>query len=70
MLIDLRKDWLQKGYKQTSGIDYFEVFAPVARLDTICMIIALATQKRWKNHQIDVKSTFLSGVLEKEVFVE
>ena len=70
MLIDLRQDWLQKGHKQTSGIDYFEVFAPVARLDTIRMIIALVAQKRWKNHQIDVKSTFLSGVLEEEAFFE
>ena len=50
-----------KGYKQKLSIDYCEVFASVSRLDTIRMIIALATQKMWKIHQTDVKSTFLNG---------
>ena len=61
-----------KGYKQKLSIDYCEVFASVSRLDTIRMIIALATQKMWKIHQTDVKSTFLNGndVLEEQVFVE
>ncbi|GKC91164.1 retrovirus-related pol polyprotein from transposon TNT 1-94 [Tanacetum coccineum] len=59
-----------KGYKQKHGIDYEEVFSPVARLETIRMIIAIVVQYRWKIHQIDVKSTFLNGVLEEEVYVE
>ncbi|GJW07799.1 retrovirus-related pol polyprotein from transposon TNT 1-94 [Tanacetum coccineum] len=59
-----------KGYKQKHGIDYEEVFAPVARLETIRMIIAIAAQYRWKTHQIDVKSAFLNGLLEEEVYVE
>ncbi|CAM8953938.1 unnamed protein product [Rhodiola kirilowii] len=59
-----------KGYRQKPGIDYFEVFAPVARMDTIRMIIALAAQNRWKIHQMDVKSAFLNGVLEEEVYVD
>ncbi|GJS95906.1 retrovirus-related pol polyprotein from transposon TNT 1-94 [Tanacetum coccineum] len=59
-----------KGYKQKHGIDYEEVFAPVARLETIRMIIAIAAQHRWKIHQMDVKSAFLNGLLEEEVYVE
>ncbi|XP_072076479.1 uncharacterized protein [Arachis hypogaea] len=59
-----------KGYKQKPGIDYFEVFAPVARLDTIRMIISLSRQNKWKIHQMDVKSAFLNGTLEEEVYVE
>ena len=47
-----------KGYRQKPkpGVDYYEVFAPVARLETIRTMIALAAQKRWQIHQIDVKS--------------
>ncbi|KAI6685606.1 hypothetical protein NL676_031519 [Syzygium grande] len=68
-------DWLKahlvvKGYKQKPGIDYFEVFAPVARINTIHMIFALTTQRYWKIHQMDVKSAFLNGVLEEEVYVD
>ncbi|TQD98696.1 hypothetical protein C1H46_015689 [Malus baccata] len=59
-----------KGYAQKPGIDYNETFAPVARLDTIRTLIALAAQKSWKLYQLDVKSAFLNGVLEEEVFVE
>ena len=59
-----------KGYKQKPGIYYFEVFAPVARLDTIRMLISLSAQNNWKIHQMDVKSAFLNGTLEEEVYVE
>ena len=50
-----------RGYKQKLGTDYFEVFAPVAKLDTVRMIIALVAQKMLKIHQMDVKSVFLNG---------
>ena len=59
-----------KGYAQKPGIDYNETFAPVARLDTIRTIIALASKKNWKLFQLDVKSAFLNGMLDEEVFVE
>ena len=59
-----------KGYKQKHDIDYEEAFAPVRRLDTIIMIIAIAAQYKWKIHQMDVKSAFLNGFLDEEVYVE
>ena len=49
---------------------YMEVFAPVARLDTIRLILALAAQYEWKIFQLDVKSAFLHEKLEEEVFIE
>nr|ABA95820.1 retrotransposon protein, putative, unclassified [Oryza sativa Japonica Group] len=59
-----------KGFKQKPGIDYYETYAPVARLETIRTIIALAAQKRWKIYQLDVKSAFLNGYLDEEIYVE
>ncbi|KAM1223589.1 hypothetical protein ACFX2G_043549 [Malus domestica] len=59
-----------KGYVQKPGIDYNETFAPVARLDTIRTLIALAAQRSWKLYQLDVKSAFLNGQLQEEVYVE
>jgi hypothetical protein len=59
-----------KGYSQKHGIDYTEVFAPVARLDTVRMIIALAAQKSWKIFQLDVKSAFFHSELSEDVYVE
>jgi hypothetical protein len=59
-----------KDYAQRRGIDYDEVFAPVARLDIVRLLIDLATHKGWEVHHLDVKSAFLNGDLLEEVFVE
>jgi hypothetical protein len=59
-----------KGYVQRHGVDYEEVFAPVARLETVRLILALAAQGRWEVHHMDVKSAFLNGELQEEVFVQ
>lgn len=59
-----------KGYSQRQGIDYDEVFAPVTHLETIRLIISLAAQNEWKIYQMDVKSAFLNGFLEEEVYIE
>jgi Reverse transcriptase (RNA-dependent DNA polymerase) len=59
-----------KGYRQKAGIDYDEMFAPVARMETIRLLISQAAQNEWPVHHMDVKSAFLNGVLEEEVYVE
>lgn len=59
-----------KGYKQRYGVDYDEIFTPVARIDTIRLLMAIATQNKWKIYQMDMKSEFLNGYLEKEVYIE
>jgi len=59
-----------KGYSQQYGVDYAEIFAPVARLDTIRMVLSFAAQQRWLIYQLDVKSAFLHGKVNEEVFVD
>ena len=59
-----------KGYAQMFDVDFSETFTPIARLDTIRMLLALAAEKGWKIYQLDVKSAFLNGYLEEEIFVE
>jgi hypothetical protein len=64
------KAWLvAKGYVQRHGVDFEEVFAPVARLDTVRTILAVAADRGWRVHHLDVKSAFLNGELEEEVYV-
>ena len=59
-----------KGYKQRYGIDYTEVFSPVARHDTIRLVVALAALQSWQIFQLNVKSAFLHGYLEEQVYVD
>lgn len=59
-----------KGYAQEHGVDYEEVYAPVARMDTVRMILALAAQRGWVIYQLDVKSAFLQGEITEEVYVD
>ena len=59
-----------KGYAQQYGINYTEVFAPVARLDTVRVLLAVTAQYSWEVFQLDVKSAFLHGELQEEVYVQ
>lgn len=59
-----------RGYTQEYGVDYTEVFAPVARMETIRLVVAIAADHGWTIYQLDVKSAFLHGELTKDVFVE
>lgn len=58
-----------KGYAERQGVDYDEVFAPVARMETVRLLLALAAHKGWQVHHMDVKSAFLNGDLIEEVYV-
>lgn len=59
-----------KGHAQRFGVDYNDVYAPVARWDTIRMIIAITAQRNWTIYQLDVKSAFLHGELHEVVYVD
>ena len=61
---------MAKGYAQVPGVDFFETFSHVARIDTIRTSLAVAAQTGWKIFQFDVNSAFLTGKLQEEVYVE
>ncbi|GJY79713.1 putative ribonuclease H-like domain-containing protein [Tanacetum coccineum] len=58
-----------QGYTQEEGIDYVEFFAPVARIEAIRLFLAYASFKDFFVYQMDVKSAFLYGKIEEEVYV-
>ena len=55
---------------QQQGVDFGEVFARVARMESVRMLLAVAAQEGWLVHHMDVKSAFLNGELEEEVYVQ
>ena len=59
-----------QGYSQVEGIDYGETFAPVARLESIRLLIAYASHHNFKLQQMDVKSAFLNGPINELVYVK
>jgi hypothetical protein len=58
------------GYAQVAGLDFEETFAPVARLESIRILLAYAAQHSFKLFQMDVKSAILNGLIKEEVYVE
>ncbi len=61
---------IAQGFTQVENINYDETFAPVAKFALLHAILALATEEDLEVHQMDVKSTYLNGVLQQEIFME
>ena len=59
-----------KGYKQKEGLDYFDTYSPVSRITSIRMLIAIASLNNMEIHHMDVKTTFLNGELDEEIYME
>lgn len=58
-----------KGYVQEYGVDFEEVFAPVTRIETVRLLLALAAKNDWVIHHLDVKTAFLNGEINEDVYV-
>jgi hypothetical protein len=58
-----------RGFLQREGIDFDDAFTPVARMQSVRLLLALATQEGWCVHHMDAKSAFLNGDLKEEVYV-
>ena len=59
-----------KGYKQKEGLDYFDTYSPITRITSIRMLITIAAIHNFEIHQMDVKTTFLNGELDEEIYME
>ena len=59
-----------KGFTQEYRIDYEETFASIARISSICALLAVAAASKWDLFQMDVKNTFLNGDLSEEVYMQ
>ena len=59
-----------KGLSHVQGVDYHETFAPVAKMDSIRLVLAIAASKHWEVHHVDIKSDFLHGDLQEEIYMK
>ena len=62
--------FVAKGFTQVFGIDYENTFSPVARFETLRLLLSLAALHDWEIEALDVKTTFLFGKLDKEIYME
>eukprot|EP00253_Pinus_taeda_P035309 PITA_35309 len=65
-----KASFVARGFSQVKGIDYDETFSPLERYSSIRSMLALSAQMGWKIHQVDVKTAFLNGKIEEEVYIE
>jgi hypothetical protein len=65
-----KERFVARGFSQVEGIDYEETFALVAQYTSIRTTFALTASMGWRLHQMDVKTTFLNGEIEEEVYIE
>ena len=59
-----------KGYKQKEGLDYFDTYSPMTRINSIRMVLAIASLWNLEVHQMDVTTAFLNGDLNEEIYME
>ena len=59
-----------KGFSQVEGINYTKTFSSVSKMNSIHLVISLATSYKWEVHQMDFKSSFFHGYLHEEIYIE
>ena len=62
--------FVEDGFRQKEGVDFDEVFAPVSKYSTLRALMAVAAVEDLEVHQLDIKTAFLNGVLQEEVYIE
>ena len=76
MVFNLKSDGCKKarlvtkGFSQIEGLDFDEIFSPVVQFESVRTILVIATLEKWKVESLDVKSAFLYGMLDEELYME
>ena len=58
---------VSKWFSRVQGVDYHETFQPMEKMDSIRLVLAIATSKHWEMHHMDVKSVFIHGDMNEEI---
>jgi hypothetical protein len=61
---------VSKGFSEVEGLDYNETFSPISKMNSIHLVLALATSHKWEVHHMNIKSTFLQGDLQEEIYIK
>lgn len=69
-MVERKARLVAKGFKQIEGIDYYQVFSPVLRFDTVRFLLAYVAKNNWELRQFDIKTAFLNGDLTEEIYIE
>ena len=69
MLLSIKLDLSQKGFRQVQGVDYDETFSPVVMLKSVRIMLAIVAFYDYEIWQMDVKTAFLNGFLEEELYM-
>ena len=68
--INYKSIFVSKGFSWVHGVDYKNTFALVAKMDSIMLVLVIVASKRWEVHQMDVKSDFIHGELQEEIYMK
>ena len=68
--INYKARLVSKGFSQVQGVDYTETCEPVAKMDSIKLVLAIVASKCWEVHHMDVKSDFIHGDLHEEIYMK
>lgn len=58
-----------KGFLQQPGLDYAEIYSPVIRMEVLCLLLSIAARLDYEVHQMDVKTVFLHGVQDEDIYM-
>ena len=61
---------LAKEYSEVNGLNYVDIFSPIAKMTYVRILVSLVAIYHWPLHQSDVKNAFLNGILDEEIYME